>query len=394
MISKNALKLLLASVGFLFFFDNCFHNTDTKDNYITGNKDSVNVDSIIHIEISAVGDLMCHSTQYNYARIDGDSFNFFPSFEKVLPYLQQSDLMMGNLETTLAGTSIPYSGYPQFNSPDAYAEALKKAGFDFIFTSNNHSNDTGEKGILRTIEQLDKYNLHHAGTYRSREDRDSIRILNIKGLNICLLSYTFSTNGLNLPADKNYLVNYCDSSLIKKDILTAREKECDLVLVYFHFGDEYERSPNLYQKNYVDWTIRCGADIILGSHPHVIQPVNFYKTQNATLDTGFVAYSLGNFLSNQKDEFTDEGIILKIHLAYTLSDKKIWIEKVEYIPTWVYRGTNAEKKLHIIFPALNFSLSTGDNYIGEHEFEEIKAARNNTADVMQKFTSKVKMVGN
>jgi len=351
--------------------------------------DTINKDTLINITISSVGDLMCHSTQYNYARVDADSFNFVPCFEYVQSWLNKPDLMLGNLETTFAGNNIPYSGYPYFNSPDDYITSLKKVGFDFLVTANNHANDTGEKGILRTIEKLDEEGFNHTGTYSSQKDRDSIRIVNVEGIKIAILSYTYSTNGLLLTEGKPWLVNYCDSALIQKDIKQSRISGAELVLVFYHFGNEYERLPGAYQKDLVKFAIECGADIILGSHVHVLQPLDFFVTQNATLDTGFVIYSMGNFISNQQDQYTNEGIIVNIHLEKNINSNKIKITEVDYVPTWVYKGKNEAKKLHMVFPVMPGAESAFPEFIITNFDQDIKNAYKNTTGTMEKYTNKV-----
>ncbi len=346
-------------------------------------------DSIINITISSVGDLMCHSTQYNYARVEGDSFNFAPCFDYVLPWLTKPDMLLGNLETTFGGTGIPYSGFPYFNSPDDYAAAIKSVGFDFLVTANNHANDTGEKGIKRTIKILDEAGIPHTGTFASQQDRDSIRITDVSGITVVVLAYSFSTNGLDLAVGKPWLVNLCDSDLIQNDIKKSRALCAELVIVFYHFGNEYERVPGQYQKDMVNFAIENGADIILGSHPHVLQPVDFYKTQGATLDTGFVAYSMGNFISNQQDPYTYEGIIINMHIEKNMLSGKIKITSVDYLPTWVYKGKNEEKKLHVVFPAISGAETYFPEFINTQYGDQLKNAFKNTEGTMEKYTNKV-----
>jgi poly-gamma-glutamate capsule biosynthesis protein CapA/YwtB (metallophosphatase superfamily) len=139
-------------------------------------------DSISEISINLVGDLMCHLPQTNNAKLSNGEYDFNPSFEYIKPFLQDADITIGNLETTFAGTVQPYAGYPAFNSPDAYCTAVKNAGFDFLVTANNHSMDTREAGLLRTIDVIKKHGLGYAGTYLNQRDHDSIRIVNVKGM--------------------------------------------------------------------------------------------------------------------------------------------------------------------------------------------------------------------
>lgn len=321
-------------------------------------KDSVKIpryipfkDSFAAATISLAGDLMCHITQYTYAKTKDGKYDFNPSFAEVKKYLSAADLAIGNLETTFAGAEKGYSGYPNFNTPDEYAEALKNAGFDLLVMSNNHSMDTEEKGLLRTIEVVEKNKFHRTGTYVSQRDRDSVRIFNLNGIRLGVLNYTYGTNFLLPSKGKEYMLNLIDTALIKSDISVARKQGAEAVLVYFHFGPEYHTEPSEYQKQVVAKTIEYGADIIIGAHTHVLQPMEFYKTQNAMLDTGFIAWSLGNFISNQKDRYCDAGVILNLMLEKNVTKNKIRIAEASYIPTWVYRGTSEKKKIHIIFPS-------------------------------------------
>ncbi len=398
-MNKTAIEGLLMKsfslVLFLFIYlgictqSKCSAQAEENNLMVT---DTTKTDSLVNITLSAVGDLMCHSTQFNYARVAADSFNFVPCYEYILPWLTKPDVMIGNLETTLAGKNISYSGYPYFNTPDDYAAALKQVGFDFIVTANNHANDTGEKGIIRTIDVLDNLAIPHTGTYASAPDRDSVRILNIKNIKIAILSYTYSTNGLDLTPGKPWLVNYCDSALIKNDIIKSRSSGAELVLVFFHFGNEYERLPGTYQQNFVNHAIDCGADIILGSHTHVLQPVNYFITKNATVDTGFVAYSLGNFISNQQDEYTDEGMVINLYIEKNTNTNKIRITKADYVPTWVYKGKSEAKKLHVVFPVLSEDDAALPEFVKKQYGEEIKKAWNNTTGTMNTYTDKIQPV--
>ncbi len=313
--------------------------------------DSIYVqDSISSITNGAVGDLMCHSTQYNYARTGHNTFNFDPCFTFVKDLLESPDLMIGNLETTLAGERIHYSGYPQFNTPDDFAASLARNGFDMLVTANNHSNDTGTKGIVRTLDVLDSLDLMHTGTYASEDERDEIVIHTIEGISLAVLAYTYSTNGLELPADKPWLVNPIDSGLIASDIGKARDNGAEIVVTFFHFGNEYQREPDAYQRRVAGWAAEEGADIILGSHPHVVQPAEWFLTTGATLDTGFIAWSLGNFISNQPMDYTDEGLIVHLTLTKNHSTGKITLSDCSYYPTWVYRGTDSKDKIHRVIP--------------------------------------------
>lgn len=308
-------------------------------------------DSLVTIEVAAIGDLMCHQPQFTNAKVAADSFDFRPCFAEIQKVLQDADFTIGNLETVLGGSAIGYKGYPNFNTPDDYLDALQLAGFDFLVTANNHSLDQGEKGVMRTLDKLDEYKLPHTGTHRSQRDRDSVRVVDIQGITIAIVNFTYGMNGYKCPAGKEWMVNVIDTALIEQDIAAAKALNPDLVLAFFHWGNEYEHEPNAYQKAAASIAIQSGADLIIGSHPHVLQPVELFKAVGGKLDSGLVAWSLGNFFSNQVNRYTDAGVVLQFALTKNKNTGKVTLGRIQYVPTWVYRGTNPVKKLHIIFPA-------------------------------------------
>ncbi len=313
-------------------------------NYFPPAKDSIN-----EITINLVGDLMCHKPQTTNAEVSPGVYDFKPSFEYIKPYLQDADITIGNLETTFAGTGRPYAGYPAFNSPDAYCAALKDAGFDFLVTANNHSMDTQEDGLLRTIDVIKKNNLGYAGTYLNQRDHDSIRIVDIKGFKLAILNYTYGTNGSYPSGQHKYMLNVIDSAGITDAVKAAKQKGCDMVLVFYHMGLENITEPTQAQKDAVRFALDAGAHLVIGAHPHVIGPTQVVYSK-AINDTAFVAYSLGNFLSNQYWRYTDAGVILKLTVQKNITQKTSSYKSASYLPTWVYRGDGA-KKMHILFPA-------------------------------------------
>jgi len=374
-------------IPILYFLININPNQNSKPQNVKLSQK----DSVVTITISAVGDLMCHSVEFNYAKVAPDSFNFNPFFKYIKPYLQSSDFTFGNLETVLAGKKNRYSGYPDFNSPSQFLAPIKNVGFDLITTANNHALDKGSKGLLRTIDELKKYNLNYEGTFTSVEDRDSIRIYDIKGIKTTFLAYTYGTNGHPNPKDKDYLINIIDTTLIKNDIMNARKKGAEIVLVYFHFGQEYDRAPNQYQKDIVEKTIKYGADIIIGGHPHVIQPVDFYKTVNGTLDSGFVAFSMGNFISNQRWRYSDAGVILTIHLTKDFNTDSIYISKVSYLPTWVFKGMTNEGEKYYILPAQITTADSTLHFINQSDKVKMEQAFDDTKNILTKYTQNIYM---
>ncbi len=193
------------------------------------------VDSTITVTFSAVGDLMCHTTQYNYAWVKKDSFDFEPVFSVIGDYLREKDILIGNLEVVLAGETNKYSGYPFFNTPNQFAEALKNAGFDFLVTANNHSNDQGYEGVKRTLEVLKKNNIISIGT-NFIDSVEAPKIYVRKGLRFGLLNYTYGTNFHKKEDKPRSYVNHINFKKIKSDIELLKEKNAELIIVFYHFG--------------------------------------------------------------------------------------------------------------------------------------------------------------
>jgi len=323
-------------------------------------------DSITTITISFVGDLMCHSSQFGYAMLKDSTYNFKPVYKYVKKYLSNTDFTIGNLETVLGGDSVQYRGYPLFNTPDEFLTALKYAGFDLLITANNHSLDLGEYGLRRTIEQIKKDGLYYRGTFLSIYDRDEVKIIEIKGIKLSILSYTYGTNGNLLPKGKRYLINTINLKKIKNDIIKSRKEKADVVIVYYHFGKEYKRHPTKYQNQVVDSTINLGADIIIGSHTHVIQTGKFFNSGN-----GFVAYSLGNFISNQRWRYSNGGVILTIKFIKNYKINLTSIENVNYIPTYVFKGKVKGKNSFIIIPEKYYKTSLVYPFFADSTYKEM-----------------------
>ncbi len=380
------MKIAIITISILSFF---VFNSPSTFRFEESNG-IINSDSSVTISISVVGDLMCHGPQFEYAKVGKDSFDFSPVYRNVKKYLESSDLTFGNLETVTAGKeSGGYTGYPFFNTPTSYITALKDVGFDLLVTANNHSLDRSEKGILKTINEINKRNLKFVGTYTSQKDRDSIRIFDVKGIKIAVLAYSYGTNGNPIPKGKNYLINLIDYDLIENDIKSAKVNGAELVLVHFHFGEEYQREPVQFQKDVVNKTIELGADIIIGGHPHVLQPVNFYKTNNAKLDSGFVAYSMGNFFSNQQDRYKYSGMILTINIKKEFVKNTLDITEVKYLPTWVFKGNTSNGKEYLIMPSTNITDTT--IRLTKTENEKMNQAFKDTRNIITKYTNNVKL---
>ncbi len=289
------------------------------------------------VKLSFVGDLMVHSRQlYEAYNVDDSTYDFDYSFEFVRDHITSADYAIGNLETVLGGKDTGYTDFPAFNAPDEFALALRKAGFDMLTTANNHCNDRGESGIIRTINVLDSLGLDHIGTYKSDEERNSVFIKEIKEIKFAFLSFTYGTNGIPLASGKPYLANVMSEALIREDIQRAKAYNPDIIVVMPHMGDEYESQPSEEWRNRAHFMLDCGADIVVASHPHVVQPAEFVAIDNGSKESRncFIAYSTGNFLSSQREPPTDAGMILNLYFERDETGK-VFLSEVSYIPTWV-----------------------------------------------------------
>ena len=226
------------------------------------------------ISMAVVGDIMCHSPNYKDAyNASTKKYDFSTFFPQIKSYISNADIAVGNLETTFAGGNKAYSGYPTFNSPPQLAKDVQDLGIDVLTTSNNHSMDSGYNGLINTIDTLDDLGISHTGTFKSEEDKNKILIKDVNGVKIAFLSYTYGTNGIAIPKGKEYCINLIDKDLIKKQLESAKAQNPDVICVSMHWGIEYKLQPNTEQTDIADYHFENGADIILGSHPHVLEPM-------------------------------------------------------------------------------------------------------------------------
>lgn len=303
--------------------------------------------------VMVVGDIMMH-TPLIYSGYDEDikKYLYDSFFSEVEPIFSQADFVIGNLETPLAGPKTGFSGYPRFNSPKEIALALKQVGVNVLTTANNHSMDKWETGLIQTLNHLDDYEILHTGTYRSIEEKEQPLILEANDMKIGLIANTYGTNGLSVPKDKPYLVNMLDLETIREDVERLKAKNVDYIMAMIHFGTEYQRFPNEVQKKWVDDLFNIGVDFVLGSHPHVVQPLEIFRGDDSQSDKG-VIYSLGNFLSNQRWDWKDYGIILKLSLEKDIKTKKVRIKEVSVVPTYVNISWVNGKREYKVIPLKN-----------------------------------------
>lgn len=303
-------------------------------------------------DIVFAGDAMQHKQQLEAAaRADG-TYDYSDYFSRVAGYISDADYAVVNLETPLGGK--PYSGYPMFCAPDSYLDALTDAGFDLILGANNHTLDRRDKGILRTISQFESRGIPYVGIYRDAAARDSImpRIVDIKGFKVAFLNYTYGTNGLRRTTDVG--LDYIDRNLIAADVAEAREKGAEIIATCIHWGDEYHLIPNAWQKDLASFLKKQGVDLIIGGHPHVIQPMEMFDNE-ATGRRGLLVYSLGNFISGMRTPDTRGGAMVRVTLSRDADGKAIVSEaaySLVFVEPPTGRGDNYK-----LFPAESDDIS-------------------------------------
>lgn len=311
--------------------------------------------------LMVAGDIMSHMPLTNDCYVaETGSYDYTHVLREAAEQLTLADFAVGNLETTLAG-GPEYSGYPRFNSPDELAANIREAGFDLLCTTNNHCLDKGIAGLNRTLDVLDELGMPHVGTYRSQEERDEnhgVYVADVGGISVAFLAYTYGLNGHRLPDDRPYAANVFntdyytsvsnpDYDLLAEDMAAARALDTDLIAVIPHWGIEYRTKQNGHQEELARFLVEQGADLVLGGHPHVLEP---YDTITVTGEDGqerqgFVIYSLGNFISNQnfedrnKDLATKTTVILDLELTKD-PDGNTSLTDVRYTPYYMVHRNN------------------------------------------------------
>ena len=325
------------------------------------NKD-VTVDST-EIKLVFAGDVMGHEPQFLAALQPDKTYEYRDNFRFIKAYVSSVDLAIANLEVTLAGP--PYSGYPMFSSPDALAFAVKDAGFDVLQTSNNHTCDKGIKGVQRTLKVLDSLGIEHFGTYRTVQESEASHpfIKEVNGIKLALLNYTYGTNGMPIPAGT--VVNVIDTAIIRNDLKKAKAQGADFIIATYHWGIEYQRTESPEQRRIAEFSAQHGADIVIGGHPHVVQPI---KKVMGEKDSVWTVYSLGNYISNQRDRYKNGGIMTEITLVKT--PQKTYLKDIKYVPVWVYKK-NTPKVSYTLIPGYIDSTITKDTLINMSSADKV-----------------------
>lgn len=299
--------------------------------------------------LTVCGDVMSHMPVIKDA-LDSETggYDYSRIMAAARPMVEAADYAVANFETTMAG-GPNYSGYPNFNAPDELAQNLKDMGFDLMLTANNHCLDKGFKGLCRTLDVMDEVGLAHVGTSRTaQEEADNIVVADVGGISVAFLGYTYGTNGIPLPKDAPYAVNLFntdyttslrtpDTQRLLEDLEAAKAMDTDLIAVMIHWGVEYQTKENAYQDEMADLLFENGADIILGGHPHVLQPMELRTVTGADGATrqGFVCYSLGNFISSQNDKLTDTTVVLNLELTRDNVTGKAEVTGYSYQPMFM-----------------------------------------------------------
>lgn len=318
----------------------------TKDNVVVE-------EETCHASLTAVGDIMMHSWQINRGYDAAtDTFDYMESFTYVADYLSAADFTFGNLETTFAGRYngassdvLGYADYPMFNSPEVLGNNLKDLGFDMLATANNHSLDSWEDGVYATLDHLDSLGIKHVGTARSQAEKDELCIVEVNGITFGFSCYTYATNGLPVPSNAPYCVNTLemyDEACINEmcnNVKRLNEAGVDVVMPIIHFGTEYRVPTDSYQEMCVDRLFEAGADVIIGSHPHVVESMEIREITNpdGSKRTGYVIYSMGNFISSQIYEpgvMKDIGVILD--MEFEKQGNQTYITEWKFTPVYVY----------------------------------------------------------
>lgn len=324
-------------------------------------------------KLTFTGDLMVHDYQYNavYDRAT-NTYDFSNNFTYVKKYLQDTDYLVGNLETTLGGPELGARSYPRFSTPDSFVEVLKEAGFKFLSTANNHCADQGTKSIERTIDVLEDMGFAHDGTFTSQEEKEQVCLQEVNGIKIAFVSCTYSTNALSYSHD--YDVALLDDAFYEK-IKRARQL-ADLVVALPHNGTEYASAPSQNYKDQYKKMLECGADLIVASHPHVLQQMEYQTItdENGNKRKCFIMYSMGNFISSQVTWPRDAGTILNVQVK-KVGDQPVQIEEIDVIPTWC-RWHNASGKTDFsvfsVYDILTMDASKRSGLIRSQDMDKVR----------------------
>ena len=288
------------------------------------------------IKIVSAGDTLAHMPlQKNFYVSEFETYDFSPMFDEISYYFT-GDLNIVNLETPLAGQDRGFSGYPTFNCPAYLGLDLVEMGVNVVTTANNHCMDKGVSGIEKTLDNLDEVGLRHVGTARNAAEQQQIQMFNLKGIRTAFIAYTYGTNGISIPKGNEYAVNLIDKDFIKGQIDEAKRENAELIIAAMHWGNEYQLTPTKQQKELAEFLVANGVQVILGCHPHVLQPMEMIKVETEEgVKEGLVIYSQGNFFSNQTQAHTQESAIFQIEIRKDAFTGEVYVKSCEAIPIYM-----------------------------------------------------------
>ncbi len=353
------------------------------------------------VNLVVAGDITAHVPQIEQAHLGGGEYDFTPSFEIIKPYLQEGDITVGDLETAQAGPEIRsvawgvtgYTGFPEFNAPQEFSEALKEAGFNAMTMANNHTLDRGYEGLRISLSHVRDLGMETFGAYKSQEEQDTTNIIEHDGVKIAFIGYTYGLNGIPIPEGHDYCVNYVpdfeDITPVLEDIQAAKEHGADLVAVFPHWGSMYVSEPQPQRlRDVAAQMAEAGADLIMGGHPHYIQPLEWFfnEDEEGEKRATLAIYSLGNFLSNQHyphnpSPFVEYGALLDIGLTKNQDTGEAWISTVDYEITWVHRDWR-----HRILPLSEVFAGDREDYnLSQSKVEELNQWHQRNVEVLEKY---------
>lgn len=336
--------------GILFLKPNKQETVEDSDKQIVEEKEPEEK----RMSLVAVGDTLIHAALYLDASRGNNTYDFSYMFTDIEPIIKDYDLKYYNQETIIGGKNLGVSHYPRFNSPDEIGENLVNIGFNLVSLANNHTMDKDEAGILYSVDFWRKQeNVVVSGQSDSYEDRNNIKIHEQNGIKYAFIAYTDMTNGLPVPTGKEYLVNVYSDEQAKIDIESIRDK-VDVVIVSMHWGEEYTHDPTYSEKREAKYLADLGVDLIIGSHPHVIQPVDY-------IDDTLVLYSLGNFVSGQSPLGLEKIIGLMVGMDIVVKDNDVTFENIDYKLLYTY--CTANYKNYKVYPFDNLT----DDILYNHE---------------------------
>lgn len=337
----------------------------------------------VPVEMYFAGDIMQHDPQLAAARVDSSQYDYTECFQYVAPEIQAATIALANLELPLG--VLPYSGYPRFCAPVAFAVAVKRAGFDILVTANNHSLDRYKKGVVRTVEILDSLKIPHTGIFRDTTERERRypMLFQKNGIRFALLNYTYGTNGI--PHRPPTYVNVIDTAQIKKDIEAAKSRHPDIIIASMHWGLEYKMLPEKSQVELADFLTGHGVNVVIGGHPHVVQPMHAPTDSTGRIEN-VVVYSLGNYISNQKNIDTQGGATVRI--TFVKEDTGVRIADCSYGLVWVWKPVVAGRQKFYLLPVREAEKKTFP--LSEEDYVRMNTFAKNARRLFDKYNTHVK----